>query len=101
MIDYVSWIGIDLGTSYSSVGIWQNDTIEIIANDQGEKTLPSWVAFTETEILIGAEAKNRSSLNPKNTVFNVLRLIGRKFDDKIVQDEMKLWPFKVCSNYYY
>ena len=100
MTDYVPWIGIDLGTSYSRVGIWQNDRVEIIANDQGERTMASWVAFTETEILIGTDAKNRRILNPKNTVFNVLRLIGRKFDDKIVQDEMKYWPFKVCSNYY-
>ena len=85
-------VGIDLGTSYSSVGIWQNDRIEIIANDQGNRTTPSYVAFTDIEILIGDAAKNQVAMNPHNTVFDVHRLIGRRFNDQDIQYDMK-----VCS----
>ncbi|CAG8629882.1 4941_t:CDS:2 [Funneliformis mosseae] len=90
-------IGIDLGTSYSCVGVWQNDRVEIIANDQGNRTTPSYVAFTGTERLIGDVAKNQLAMNPYNTVFNVNRLIGRNFSDHEWQSDMKHWPFKVID----
>eukprot|EP00284_Hemiselmis_tepida_P005471 CAMPEP_0174950630 /NCGR_PEP_ID=MMETSP1355-20121228/94431_1 /TAXON_ID=464990 /ORGANISM="Hemiselmis tepida, Strain CCMP443" /LENGTH=639 /DNA_ID=CAMNT_0016198259 /DNA_START=116 /DNA_END=2035 /DNA_ORIENTATION=- len=90
-------VGIDLGTTYSCVGIWQNERVEIIANDQGNRTTPSWVAFTETERLIGDAAKNQAAMNPTNTVFDAKRLIGRKMDDPSVVSDSKHFPFKIVG----
>jgi len=90
-------IGIDLGTTYSCVGVFKNGRVEIIANDQGNRITPSYVAFTDEARLVGDAAKNQATINPENTVFDVKRLIGRKFNDKSVQADKKLVPYEIIS----
>ena len=90
-------IGIDLGTTYSCVGVWQNDHVEIIANDQGNRTMPSYVSFTKDERLIGEAAKSCASQNPTNTVFDAKRLIGKNFNDPCVQSDMKHFSYNVIN----
>jgi heat shock protein 1/8 len=91
-------IGIDLGTTYSCVSVFKNNTVEVIANAQGNRTTPSWVSFNETERLIGDSAKSAASSNPSNTIYDIKRLMGRNFDDTIVQEELKTLPYKVIRS---
>ncbi|CAF1456746.1 unnamed protein product [Rotaria sp. Silwood1] len=90
-------IGIDFGTLYSCVAVFQHGRVQIISNDQGNRTTSSYVAFTDEGILIGDTAKNQVGRNPTNTIFNVKRLIGRKYDDPIIQTNMRHWPFKIIN----
>jgi len=91
-------IGIDLGTTYSCVGVWQNNRCEIISNDQGNRTTPSYVAFSDTERLIGDSAKNQAAMNPENTVYDAKRLIGRKFSDDHLQKDKKLLSYNIIDD---
>ena len=91
-------IGIDLATCMSMVAVWKDGKVEIIASESGNRTVPSFVSFTEEERIVGEAAKSMSSTNPKNTVFDAKRLIGRSFDDVEVQKIMKMWPFKVVND---
>ncbi|KAL0612579.1 Heat shock cognate 71 kDa protein [Plecturocebus cupreus] len=91
-------VGIHLGTTYSCVGVFQPGKLEIIANDQGNQTTPSYVAFTGTEQLIDDVAKHQVAVNPTSMVFDAKRLIGHRFDDAVVQSDMKHWPFMVVND---
>ncbi|XP_021760875.1 heat shock cognate 70 kDa protein-like [Chenopodium quinoa] len=91
-------IGVDLGTTYSCVAVWRDNRVEVITNDQGNRTTPSWVAFNDSKRLIGEAANNQFFINATNTIFDTKRLIGRRFSDETVQNDMKLWPFKVIAS---
>ena len=91
-------IGIDLGTTYSCVGVWKDGKVEIIANDHGERTTPSWVGFNDSERLVGISAKNQSTTNSQNTIFDSKRMLGKPFDDATIKSDIKHWPFKVIKS---
>ena len=91
-------IGIDLGTTYSCVGVWQNDRVEIIASDTGNRTVPSMVSFTDTERIIGDAAKSAAAAFPRSTVFDAKRMIGREFKDPHLQSDMKHFPYDVIDD---
>ena len=90
-------IGIDLGTTYSCVGVWQNDKVEIIANDQGNRTTPSWVSFKNSEKLVGESAKNQFNSNVTNTIFDIKRIMGQTFQEKVVQEQINKVPYIIVN----
>jgi L1 cell adhesion molecule like protein len=94
----MSAVGIDLGTTYSCIGVYRNNSVDILANDNGNRTTPSMVAFNDTERLVGEGAKNQINRNPSNTIFGAKRLIGRRFEEKSVQENSKHWPFKIIKD---
>jgi len=94
---YRAVIGIDLGTTYSCVGIMKGGKVEILVNDQGNRITPSWVAWNDEERLVGDAAKNQFASNPHRTVFDIKRLIGRKFSERDIQKDIKHFPFKVVE----
>ena len=98
MEEYEGQIGIDLGTTYSCVGVWVNDHVEIIPNQEGSKTTPSWVAFTDTEILVGESAKMQATMNHENTIFDAKRLLGKHFNSDSVQSDIDMFPFDVVGD---
>ena len=98
MEDYEGQIGIDLGTTYSCVAYWKDDHVEIIHNENGNKTTPSWVAFTDSEILVGEDAKDQATRNPENTVFDAKRILGKRFSDDDVQSDLDMFPFEVVGD---
>ena len=100
MDDFEGQIGIDLGTTYSCVAVWRDDHVEIIPNEKGNKVTPSWVAFNETEILVGEDAKEQASLNPRYTVFDAKRILGKKFSDESLQSDLAHYPFEVVPDRY-
>lgn len=98
MEEFEGCIGIDLGTTYSCVGFWDGDHVEIIANELGKNTTPSWVAFTDTDILVGELAKNQASTNPKNTLCDIKRFIGKRYSDETVQQDCEHFSFNVVGD---
>ena len=92
-------IGIDLGTNKTCVSVYQNGKVDLIQNEMGERTTPCCIAFTDSEKLFGVPAKNQMNKNPTNTLFNLLRLVGKKYDDPFIQENKKYWPFEIVKNW--